>query len=484
MMSCLALCLALVVAQTDADRPLPNAATEMRQASIDANDLEPGHWRYLSLYAADDYGRQGRMASYSLNSVSWSDFVRQPQEVLNDQGQRTYLLRINLEWYSTKETLPKLIAAWEKFYDTEPYFTVGVVEEVPYVRKINGKIVEHFFKTVTRRFPVHAGASEVLVRQCGTKVPIVRADWFVSQVMDNPDTYYSLGLLEDTVQKFAKQFGLDFDGVLGRPTTKIANIIKRAPTRKPGQLGFTYSPYGLFTYALDVDSDQDPKKDPFRNPHGFEFAGSEFVVIGPNNMPKYYIADAAGKRIAEVPNTVAPFDYSSPLNAVKAPVAVSKSCITCHNQKAMERCFKFFGNDQRMFFDATTRYEKDPHSLDELFARYDTSFVGKQMILAGFRVNEATKLACGYDSVQAARSLQEECNAYRDELVTLERAARELGVTPDQFKAAVQGYGAAQLAALKQDEPYIFGLANGLSCSRGAWELSYSFGFQMLYHGE
>ena len=119
--------------------------------------------RYLTDHAVPEKQRGNfeRVLRFHLNSLSREAELVNPVIVAPD------VYRIHLDEYGIDP------ATWEKLRFSEPYFTVRVE------KKVNGKI-----RTVRATAPhLPAGDMAYLIRETGSAVPIVRADWFWSQTV-------------------------------------------------------------------------------------------------------------------------------------------------------------------------------------------------------------------------------------------------------------------------------------------------------------
>jgi len=238
-----------------------------------------------------------------VNSLSWHPKQHNPEPI---DPART-LLRIDLRWYLWDANL------WNRLLNDYPY---GVLDD-------------------------GVGGRTILVNTA-TKVPVVRADWFVATASRAP-LYYDLLQLPGNLPELEKQ--LRVDAALNIQQERVA------------RLGFNGSGISRFNRVLErhdalngaywrtYDFDEPPqnlvdrtstqpadRRNVFAFPLGpnaaenaFQHAGGEAIFALPNGLHAYIIVNAKDQRLDKAPTAIVS-DPKRPDRAVEAGV----SCMGCH----------------------------------------------------------------------------------------------------------------------------------------------------------
>lgn len=240
-----------------------------------------------------------------VNSLSWGSKVVNPVPV----DPLKTVFRIDLRWYVWDATI------WNRILQEYPY---GVLEDTTAAR---------------------AASVGTL-----TKVPVIRADWFVATAGRAP-LYYDVLQLPASMTEVEKLLRVD----------AIQNIqqerIARAAFNGSGVSRFNRilerhdSAHGMYWRTYDFDEPPqnladrlngnlvpDPRN-VFAFPLGpaglaefpFRHAGGESIFALPNGLHAYYIANAQGNRLDKAPVAIVS-DPKRPDRAVEAGV----SCMSCH----------------------------------------------------------------------------------------------------------------------------------------------------------
>jgi hypothetical protein len=184
-------------------------------------------------------------------------------------------------------------------------------------------------------------AAETLVALTRTRIPIVNGDWFVDQgslfplytdVLDIPTD----GGGDDEATFFQRFAGVvqqdDFDnnniecaGMSGQAS--LVSNFNRVQCREDTRDGYIWSSIDYANQAGGANI--------FGNPVDFfNFrAGGEIIASLPDGQQVYFVTDAAGNFLADVPSNVAT-DYQPDSDRV---VHEGQSCMHCHMQGILER---------------------------------------------------------------------------------------------------------------------------------------------------
>jgi mono/diheme cytochrome c family protein len=297
--------------------PRPQITTAEVYAAILA-DLEPidrrarRFQRYFSLAHLANAGlTEDELQTYRnalaklVNSLSWGSRLVNPVAV--DAAKTLY--RIDLRWYLWDATI------WNRILQDYPY---GILDDTTAARAVTVATL--------------------------TKVPVLRADWFIATASRAP-LYYDVLQLPASLTELERLLRVD----------AIANIQQERVARA----GFTGSGVSRFNRILErhdsahgmywrtYDFDEPPQNlvdrlngnlipDPrniFAFPLGpaglaefpFRHAGGEAIFTLPNGLHAFYIANANNNRIDKAPVAIVS-DPKRPDRAVEAGV----SCMSCH----------------------------------------------------------------------------------------------------------------------------------------------------------
>ncbi len=223
---------------------------------------------------------------------------------------------------------------------------------------------------------IHESTWDYLTTYAYTKYPVMRADQFVALSTVAPG-YYALLDLPKTVKEFYEQLGINeklltdsYRIKAGVKTDSLTvTLNNRILERRQG--------------AFDVWSSNDVinskgKKNALRqldviggDIHRLDIDGQEHVFELGNGLWGGFLNDAAGKRVDEVPVTIANDD-----NYRDHRVIAGRSCITCHDQG-----IKPFSSDQAKLLEnqVITLRTINPHDAIALAGRYDERAVQRNI---------------------------------------------------------------------------------------------------------
>ncbi len=281
------------------------------QDDLDTHDRRSRRFiRYFSLAhlwnagLGDDELQTYRNAFAKLvNSLSWHPKQHNPEAI--DPAKT--ILRIDLRWYLWDANL------WNRLLNDYPY---GILDD--------------------------GVSSRAILVNTATKVPVLRADWFVATASRAP-LYYDMLQMPGNLPELEKQLRVD----------SVLNIQQERVSR----LGFNGSGISRFNRVLErhdalngpywrtYDFDEPPanlvdrnspqpadRRNVFAFPLGpnqvdtaFQHAGGEAIFALPNGLHAYYIVNAKDQRLDKAPTAIVS-DPKRPDRAVEAGV----SCMSCH----------------------------------------------------------------------------------------------------------------------------------------------------------
>jgi hypothetical protein len=437
----------LFVALSIAARPLLAAgpASELAAAVYDlARNVAPAQWRttrYVSFYHVSEQQRaeQRAVLSFVLNSVSRQARLIWPVVVDGTSGS---LIRIDLDDLKLPaETWEALVA------DREPYWHITTEVLDPRTGKRTAVYADGGW--------VNLDAARRLREATTSGGAIVRGDWLIAKAT-TPPHYYRLAGIGESLAEWQKLVGVDQKAIVALRTNHGANLITSGVTRKPRRISRWQGPAGGVWQTYDTFGD-DPAKDPLRDP---TFAGgydaSEHIAAKANGLHLFALFDAKGVRQDAVPDRLAKDDTDPHGDGVLVPMV---SCVRCHVEDGLR---PFVDDQQRLLAGDVKLLAADKDTAESLAAFYNAARLEKQTARDredyAAAVVEATG---GMTTKQLVAALTEVFGAYLNQLVTPERAARELGVE--------------SLESLRVSrDPILLALTAGISVQRQQWEASFA----------
>jgi mono/diheme cytochrome c family protein len=265
--------------------------------------------RYFSLQhlaqagaSPEEIARHRQAVSKVLNSLSWHPNITRPQ-ALDDQG---LLLRIDLRDFLWDA------ATWNRLLAEYPYATVP------------GSM-----------------AGLVCCVATGTRIPVVRGDWFVATASRAP-LYYDLLQLPSTAAELERQLRVDAALNIAQERVARAGFNNSGVSRNNRLIERHYAAHGAYWRSYDFEALPQnlaerqnllpDRRNLFAFPLGPGFAENSFLHAGgeiifhlPNGMFGYMLVDGQGNRIAKGPISIVS-DPARPDRTVEAAV----SCMSCH----------------------------------------------------------------------------------------------------------------------------------------------------------
>lgn len=281
-------------------------------ADLDSLDRRTRRFtRYFSLVPlwnaelSDDELQTYRAAVSKLaNSLSWHPQLRSPVPIDPQQ----LILRIDLRWYLWDAN------TWHRLANDYPYALVD-----------------------------DSSTSRAIAIATGTRLPVVRADWFTAtasrgqlyhDILQLPASLTELErLLRVDVLQNIQQERVMRAGFNGSGVSKNNRILERHDSAH-GYYWRTYD-FEAVPQALGLGAIEEPdRRNIFAFPLGpgagasvFQHAGGEAIFSLPNGLQGYMIADANNNRLDKGPIAIVS-DPKRPDRAVETAV----SCMTCHVQ--------------------------------------------------------------------------------------------------------------------------------------------------------
>ena len=423
--------------------------------------------RYLSLHAVPEADRPDFLKAlvFTLNSVSFRSRIIQPVVVGGEQ----LLVRVDLEAFAwdrnsrtarrdrlaqsgVKFSFPDAVSEqrfldiWEDFVASDPYFKVTQVNAA-------GKHVRGWLD------PVVEAATRKLSQSSSF---ILRADWLLPRLLIEKDQggFYSQTLMFPANETdLYKYFGVDINLVDRENQLKAGGAVLESivalHNRELQQIPSLYGWDEKFIWrTFDFAKDDEAAKNVLESFGGTAVHdGRELIGSLPNGLHWYYLSDAKGTQVAVVPQAIA-FDMR---NKEKQPirdrnVVNSYKCIGCHGPVS----------GTYPFDDVVGKSILDPAIALAVISKDKEKAADRTAALEDYYLSDLsrkiTRQQNSYaDRILACNDLTPEVNTehligtidhYTWDLVTLEQAAREMGLTVDQSKPLLRVAGNSQLVVL------------------------------------
>lgn len=185
--------------------------------------------------------------------------------------------------------------------------------------------------------------------------------------------------------------------------------------------------------------------------------GREIIGSLPNGLHWYYLADAEGNQVADVPPDIAQDKRQGPINVRERRVINAYKCISCHGE----------ANGTFPFQDVVLKAIKNPdialtiiskdkdkaNDIKQLLEEYYNSKLGKTIARQQDSYVSRVKECNGLSSSENSDALVDLIEAYTYDNVTPQKAALEMGVTLDVAKEYWKNSGNAVASFLYAGEP-------------------------------
>ncbi|MDB5037407.1 MAG: hypothetical protein JWQ35_935, partial [Bacteriovoracaceae bacterium] len=338
-------------------------------------------YRYITLSSLPENSTESDLEVYRqavskvVNSLSWAKNIYIPEKV----DSRGLILKINMlkiGW--TRKS-------WDALQSQNP-FTLPNLSQTPELQD----------------------AFEV---EIGSKIPVARADWFVSNAIRS-HIYYQILNLPKTRLELEEQLGVDLKG--DREKNKIirTGLLKSGVSLNNRVIEYHKGNYGSFWLSHDFE---DSKGSHFIFSHPLDFSpdGGEVIFQLPNGMQAYALYNKQAELIDTASKKIV-LDPSRPENIVEGGI----SCFSCHSTGLI------YQNDRLKTYAESHRNEFSHEDFDKIGILYNNDAI------KGHILNDTKTYQ---EKLSAAKSL----NISRDPLelalnkfesvMDFAKSARELG---------------------------------------------------------
>ncbi len=441
-------------------------ASEVHAAAMHAKSLPPSVATgalYISLYDIPDADRDeyGKLLSYTLNALSRTRAIKSPDWVVSPVS--STLMVAYIPYYApSAQEYREWRNACDQVGQTDYHFYLTA--QAISVTAEHGKVISAAKPSTVTTYGGWTGLENMraLAYCTQSQTPIIEVQHFILNALTSPN-YYGFAGIPDTEDAFLKTLGLQADVIEKLRANAGANLKRSDVTLKFRRAIWSQGPLGGVYSTLDSET-ADADHDPLRRPVtagglAVQFDVSEWFAMGPNSLWRVALFNNKGKRANTVPEKIAKDREEDPHG--DGIIMNGYSCITCHKSGGL-RSFK---DDQARLLTKSELRSYDPNVILRLQEFYDEPRLQRQMAFDRESYEAACKSAAGgMDSKQVAASLASCIRNFANISVTTEVAARECGVEPEEFKAAV----------VHSHDPWLLDLIEGRDALRGAWSSSFA----------
>ena len=288
---------------------------------------------------------------------------------------------------------------------------------------------------------VPAREATFLIEQLQTRVPIFRAGQFVYQTGIQKDRdghgYYDFLGLGKTLKELDAMIRLDRKGSVEvyRELGAIVSVSGVALSNR--QLFRLQALTGAYWESRDVINNSGRKEATGNLLEDFDADAFEIVFTLFNRLPGYYLADKKGDRQDTAPDFIAS-DQRSTNNDRR--VHVGMSCVVCHFDAGLRPIRDW----ARHIYNPETGIALGTLALDKDRARrVESVYLGP--LFKNYKKDveefaEAIFEASGLKPAELAKAYEVFWSEYIDKPVTLDKAAREIGVNPKDMQETMIAY--------------------------------------------
>jgi WD40 repeat protein len=297
------------------------------------------------------------------------------------------------------------------------------------------------------------GAFRAVAAAALTRLPVVRADWFLATA-SRPPLYHDLLQLPTTAGELERQLRLDAAVDIQQERVARAGFTGSGVSRNNRLIERHPAPHGAYWRTYDFDAVQQPvaerqnlrpdRRNLFAFPLGpgntdgtFQHAGGEIIWHLPNGLLGFMLVDANNRRIDKAPTAIVS-DPRRPDRAVEPGV----SCMSCHLtgiQPKTDQIRAHVARNPAAFSKADAELVGALYPPEQAMTKLmdeDAARFRRAVEQWGCKVTEA-------DPVSAA------AQRYEADL-DARTAAAEVGTTPDEVRRRLAGASLAQgLGALR-----------------------------------
>lgn len=407
--------------------------------------------RYFTLGSVPSVDRERwtKVLSFHCNALSTESDIVSPVIVPNAAGS---ILRVNLLDYGWKTE------TWEALAEVEPYFHAKLEQETDGLvdqwfarkgadgkwydyekRQVPGKVKKNRITAIAPWVavtPASSLAAQQAVELSGSAIPIVDGRWFIWQTAiqtDRKPGYYDFIGIKDKATFDAL---IGFDAKLAEKAKRVEMleaVAESIVTLQPRRIGAFPAISGSYWQTFDNREAVD-EHNPLRILNGgFKFDATEVFGHLPNGLMMWGLFNADGVRQDTAPDFIA---SDATAHGTDRRVHAGLSCVRCHGVHSGIQPVD--GWARGLFKGPLKLQSPDYEKLKDLRQKYLRDLQGP-MATARQTYSDAIKQACGLEAKELAAAYGQAFAEY-DVPVTVERAARDAGLTVEEFVGRLRAY--------------------------------------------
>lgn len=393
---------------------------------------------------------------YSVDPQAWDRLAvtgSGPQPLPDPYIQDTVERTVDTEDVYETRMVEKQVEKQEYYYNgisSRPiYRTVIVTEKVPEKVKVSsGKKGKNSETRPSEWVTLDGGvAYDYLAKTTGSKTPVLRSDWFLSNASVAPAYYDFIGIkgqfkdgkLVDGEKQLDELAGIDFERakrslIAAISDTKTVTLHNRILLRR---VTATEAQGGKHWTSIDTDSGLD-KEDYLDQVDTFDtpvFKAKEIIFSNPNGLQSYGLADNKKALLDRAAVAIAQHGDKMPTRLQDKQVfAGLRSCMLCHYTglvQIRDKVRELSKGKIRLFIaDNIGEARKDFDTLDRIEGAfgYDLDLIVR---FDNAKYTAAVRAATGMEPLAVRDAFESLLFEYLDAFVTPEVAAAEAGMTTD-----------------------------------------------------
>ena len=305
-------------------KTLESVLTDMRDYLFKANERDRPFIRFFTLthlhntpsVSGVDLNLHRAALSKAVNSLSWHSRITVPRPV--DKEETIYAIDVrDYKWDSSRVLRrPNL---WRKLLEHYPY---GLTFEDSPQKRIVNKLATDIYK------------------YCGTELPMIRADWFISEAT-RPPLYHTMMRIPKSAKTLEKMLRVDVPENFEKNQLARAGFLKSGVSDQNRLIERHDALYGAYWKSYDFKAGQE-RGNLIRFPLGpgkelipgtkyqdqaFEHDGGEIIFHLPNGLQGYMLIDGKDNRIDAGPTSVVSDENKTSGNV---EIVNGLSCMYCH----------------------------------------------------------------------------------------------------------------------------------------------------------
>lgn len=279
-----------------------------------------------------------------------------------------------------------------------------------------------------------------LIKLTGSKVPIVRADYFINQtaVQQDRDGHGYYDFLKLKAREDAEKLAVLDRKAAAKIYRELGAIaVTSGVTLNNRQLFRIQALTGPWWESRDTKDNKGTRNAANNLLDKYTHDAEEIVFTLPNGLPAFHLNDNKGAQAKTAPDFIAGTTRTTNNDT---RIHVGYSCIVCHNEGGLRSIRDY----SRKLYDPATGISLATLALDEKESkRLESVYLGplkKNFDADSAAYGEATQDVCGLTPAKLSKAFESVWTRYLDEPVTVAKAAAETGHTVEDFKKKLTEY--------------------------------------------